>query len=89
MVMVKYVKWKDCSFLMKEGGWMPEAIMDVIDGDRGIHCNVLVGDRDFDMIKSGWVVFSTRETAKEAARLLVTRLARGKWYISEERLQEW
>jgi hypothetical protein len=89
MIMGRYVKWRNCSFPMRKDRWMPEATVDVIDGDKGIHCNVLVQERDFEKLKQGEIVFSTPEAAKEAARRMVAKLIREKWGIPEEMLQNW
>ena len=88
MILQRYAKWRDCSFLLR-GGWMPEATVDVIEGDRGIHNNVLIGEIGVEMIKRGEIAFSTREAAKEAAREMVAKLIQDNYSIREKILQEW
>ena len=85
----RYAKWRDSSFPFAEDKWMPEVIIDVIEGGNGIHGPVSVSAEDHGRIKRGEVTFSTCYEAKEAARAIATKIVWTKWGIPEERLIEW
>lgn len=90
--MEKYAKWRDRSFQMDHGSvekWVPEAVVDVIEGSGVFSQEILLSNGDSEKIKRGDIVYSTHAQAKAAAYEMVKTWVWNKWGIPEEKIQEY
>ena len=68
--MERYAKWRNMSFQISKEPiekWIPEAIIDVIEGSKVSHAQVLLSDEDCERVERGEIIFSKPEQAKAAA----------------------
>jgi hypothetical protein len=89
--MKKYVKWRDRSFRTthKAESWVPEAMIDLVEGSKAFSQQLLLPEKDAERIKRGEILCSNREQAKNVAYEMVKRHAWNEWRIPEEQIQEY
>lgn len=89
--MERYVKWRDKSFQISREPerWVPEAIIDVIEGSTAKPQQLLLSNEDSEKIKRGDLVYSTHAQAKAAVYEIVKKHVWNEWGIPDEKIQEY
>ncbi len=88
--MERYVKWRDKSFQTSREPerWVPEAIVDVIEGSKVYSQQILLSYENSEKVKRDEIVYSTHAQAKAAAYEMGKRHVWNEWTIPEEKIQE-
>ena len=89
--MERYVKWRDKSFQTTHAPerWVPEAIVDLIEGGTASSQPLLLSLEDAEKVKRGELVYTTQAQAKAAAYEMMKRYVWNEWSIPGEKIQEW
>jgi hypothetical protein len=57
----KHIKWQDRSYELKTGGWVPEAVIYIIEEGRMISQQVILPNSEYEKIEQGRLIFATSE----------------------------
>jgi len=85
------IRWRDKSFRMSTDPerWVPEAIIEMIEGGTTRTQPVYLSEDDSERIKRGELVYSTKLEAKAATQDMVRKAVWNEWRIPGEGIQEY
>ena len=87
--MERYVKWQDRSYQTSEGLWVPEAVVEVLEGDEGESQTVYLSSAAPEQHGAPPAPVATAAEAKAAAFDMVKQAVWETWRIPEARIEEY